>query len=88
MKHASHSAIVKRLRRAEGHLKSLISMMENGRNCVELAQQLQAVESAIGNAKRELVQEHMAHCVEDALAEGNISAKAAIGEVRAIIKYL
>lgn len=88
MEHARHSAIIKRLRRAEGHLKSLIVMMEGGRNCVELAQQLQAIESAIGNAKRELVQEHMAHCVEDALESGNITPKAAIGEVRAIIKYL
>ena len=88
MEQARHSAVVKRLKRAEGHLKSLIAMMESGRNCVELAQQLQAIENAISSAKRELVQEHMAHCVENALEAGNISPKAAIGEVRAIIKYL
>ena len=44
--HASHPAIIKRLRRASGHLSSTIDMVVQGRDCVDVAQQLQAVESA------------------------------------------
>ena len=45
--HSTHPEIVKRLRRAEGHLRTTISMIEDGRSCLELAQQLHAVEKAI-----------------------------------------
>ena len=41
--HHSHPDIIKRLKRAEGHLKSIILMLEGGRPCLDIAQQLQAV---------------------------------------------
>ena len=85
MKHHSHPAIIKRLRRAEGHLRSIITMMEEERPCLDLAQQLHAVESAISNAKRELIQDHIEHCLEDADA---YSTKAALQEFKALTKYL
>jgi uncharacterized protein len=50
----SDPAIIKRLKRAHGHLAGVIAMIEKGRPCVDLAQQLHAVESPISNAKREL----------------------------------
>jgi hypothetical protein len=49
-----HPAIIKRLKRADGHLRTIIEMIEKGRPCHQLAQQLQAVESAIENAKKVL----------------------------------
>ncbi len=61
MKHASHPAIVKRLKRAEGHLRAIIGMFADGRSCLDLAQQLHAVESAVSNAKRELIHDHIEH---------------------------
>jgi len=73
MKHASPPEITKRLKQASGHLTSVIAMIEAGRSCVELAQQLQAVENAIHTAKRTLVQDHMEHCLVDAVAEGETS---------------
>jgi DNA-binding FrmR family transcriptional regulator len=45
---------MKRLKRADGHLRTIIEMIEKGRPCHQLAQQLQAVESAIENAKKVL----------------------------------
>lgn len=42
--HTSHPDIIKRLKRAEGHLKSIVTMLEEGRGCLDVAQQLQAVE--------------------------------------------
>lgn len=88
MGHESHPEIIKRLKRAEGHLRSLISMIEAGRPCLDLAQQLHAVENAIGNAKRELIQDHIDHCLEDSVKGGGKSAKTALAEFKALAKYL
>ena len=63
--HQSHPNIIKRLKRANGHLESVIAMMEDGKPCLELAQQLHAVEKAIQQAKRVLVQDHIEHCLDD-----------------------
>lgn len=86
IRHAAHNDIVRRLRRAEGHLASVIAMIEGARPCLELAQQLHAVEKAIANAKRMLVQTHIDHCLDRAVEEGR--AEAALEEVRAIIRHL
>ena len=84
----THPAIVKRLKRAEGHLKSIITMLEEGRGCLEIAQQLQAVEKAIGNSKKVLVHDHIDHCLEHAVKKGARNANAVIDEFKAITKYL
>ena len=88
MKHTSHPDIVVRLKRAEGHLRSIIEMMAAGRSCVDLAQQLHAVERAVGNAKRELIHDHIEHCLADTVGEGSRSAKAALKELQLLTKYL
>eukprot|EP01031_Cornospumella_fuschlensis_P001731 gene1731-2159_t len=59
--HGSHPEIVKRLKRAEGHLRSVVEMIEAGRPCLDIAQQLHAVEAAIANAKRTLLHDHLDH---------------------------
>jgi len=88
MKHSSHSDILKRLKRAQGHLASVISMIEEGRPCVDLAQQLHAVESALANAKRELIQDHIEHCLDEGIASGGMTTKAALSEFKQLAKYL
>ncbi|HVY89921.1 MAG TPA: metal-sensing transcriptional repressor [Hyphomonadaceae bacterium] len=82
-KHTTHPGIIVRLRRAEGHLRSIVEMIEEGRPCVDLAQQLHAVEKAIGNAKRELIHDHIEHCLED--GEGHRNS---LKEVKLLTKYL
>lgn len=86
--HMTHPEIIKRLKRAQGHLKSIVTMLEEGRDCLDIAQQLQAVESAIANAKKTLVHDHIDHCLEHAVREGTQSADATIREFKAITKYL
>ena len=86
--HTSHPDIIKRLKRAEGHLKSIITMLEEERGCLDIAQQLQAVESAVGNAKKVLVHDHIDHCLEYAVHHGTQSAEETIKEFKAITKYL
>lgn len=82
MKHASHPDIIKRLKRAEGHLRALIGMIEAEKPCLELAQQLHAVENAIASAKRELIHDHIDHCLD---AE---PSRATLRELKALAKYL
>jgi DNA-binding FrmR family transcriptional regulator len=88
MIHASHPDIIARLKRAHGHLASVIQMIEASRPCVDLAQQLHAVEKAISNAKRELIQDHIDHCLEDAAGQSGRGAKAALAEFKTLTKYL
>tara|TARA_R110002020_G_scaffold475604_1_gene711195 strand:+ start:1264 stop:1524 length:261 start_codon:yes stop_codon:yes gene_type:complete len=80
--HASHPAIVTRLKRADGHLRAVIEMIEAGKPCLEIAQQMQAVEKAIANAKWALIHDHMDHCLD---AEGSETDRA---ELRTIARYL
>lgn len=86
MKHASHPAIVKRLKRAEGHLRAIIGMFADHRSCLDLAQQLHAVESAVANAKRELIHDHIENCLDD--PKSALRGRAALKELKATTKYL
>ncbi|MGD9862918.1 MAG: metal-sensing transcriptional repressor [Pseudodonghicola sp.] len=80
--HATHPALIARLKRADGHLRAVIAMIEGGKPCLEIAQQMQAVEKAVTNAKRALIHDHMDHCLD---AEGSETDRA---ELRAIARYL
>lgn len=62
--HATHPALIARLKRADGHLRAVIGMIKDGKPCLEIAQQMQAVEKAIANAKRALIHDHMDHCLD------------------------
>ncbi len=80
--HATHPALVARLKRADGHLRAVIEMIEAGKPCLEIAQQMQAVEKAVTNAKRALIHDHMDHCLD---VEGSETDR---GELRTIARYL
>jgi DNA-binding FrmR family transcriptional regulator len=86
--HESHPDIVKRLKRAEGHLKSVIAMIEGGRPCLDIAQQLHAVEKAVGQAKRTLIQDHLDHCLEEAVGPLPRNRRQSVDEFKEITKYL
>ncbi|WLS04852.1 metal-sensing transcriptional repressor [Shinella oryzae] len=87
-RHDTHPDIVKRLKRAEGHLKSVVTMIEAGKPCLDIAQQLHAVEKAITNAKRTLIQDHLDHCLEDAVGALGREQRQTIDEFKTITKYL
>ena len=82
--HKTHPDIIPRLKRAEGHLRSGVAMIEEGRSCLELATQLHAVEAAIAKAKRELIHDHIEHCLEG----DGMEPKAALREFKQISKFL
>ncbi|MBO6544137.1 MAG: metal-sensing transcriptional repressor [Alphaproteobacteria bacterium] len=77
--HATHPDLIKRLKRAEGHLRHVTGMIETGKPCVDIAVQLQAVEKAITAAKRTLIHDHIDHCLghggDDEMAQMRAMAK-------------
>jgi DNA-binding FrmR family transcriptional regulator len=80
--------IAARLKRAQGHLAAVIDMLDAARPCLELAQQLHAVEKAIGNAKKQLIKDHINHCMEETSEAMPREFKALIKEFQGVTKYL
>jgi DNA-binding FrmR family transcriptional regulator len=79
-RHATHPDLLKRLKRADGHLRHVIAMIEAGAPCADIAVQIQAVEKAISAAKRTLIHDHIDHCLADGAAD--------LAELRALAKLL
>lgn len=86
--HETHPDIIKRLKRADGHLRGVIEMIEAGRPCLDIAQQLHAVEKAISQAKKTLIQDHLNHCLEDVVGPLPREQRRTIDEFKDITKYL
>jgi DNA-binding FrmR family transcriptional regulator len=86
--HHSHEAVRKRLQRASGHLTNVIAMLDDERSCVDIAQQLHAVERAIGAAKKQLIHDHLGHCMDHAVEKRNEPVHHVLDEFREIAKYL
>ena len=83
-----HAAIASRLKRASGHLEAIIEMIEKGKPCTQIAQQLQAVEGAIENAKKALIHDHISHGLERSLKTAGSRGQAALKDFKQIAKYL
>jgi uncharacterized protein len=88
MPRANHPAIIRRLKRADGHLQKIIEMIEQDRPCLAVTQQLQAVESAIENAKKALIHDHISQCLERPLKAAGPAGRAYLKEFKLIAKYL
>lgn len=86
--HGTHPEIVKRLKRAEGHLRSVIEMIGAGRSCLDLAQQLHAVEKSIAQAKKTLIQDHLDHCLDAAVDAPAKERRKSVDEFKTIARYL
>jgi uncharacterized protein len=83
-----HPAIIRRLKRADGHLQKIIEMMGTGSPCLHLAQQLQAVEGAIENAKKTLIHDYLSRCLQDSFKNARPAARITIQEFESIARYL
>lgn len=62
-------------------------MIEAGRSCADLEQQLHAIERAVTNAKKALIHDHIDHCLEMHLESDCAAAKSALAETKLISKY-
>lgn len=71
MQDAARSAVLKRLSRIEGQVRGLARMVEDDRYCVDVMTQMAAVRAALRRVEEEVLRDHVAHCVEHAIASGN-----------------
>jgi DNA-binding FrmR family transcriptional regulator len=64
-------AVLKRLKRIEGQVRGLARMVEDDRYCIDIVTQIGAVRAALRRVEEEILRDHVAHCVEHAIASGN-----------------
>ena len=60
-----------RLRRVEGQVRGIARMIEEDRYCIDILTQLRAVRAALRRVEDEVLNDHVAHCVEGAIASGD-----------------
>ena len=78
----------KRLRRIEGQVRGIAKMIDDDKYCIDVLTQISAVNSALQSVALGLLDEHLGHCVTQAVAKGGEQADAKIAEASAAIARL
>lgn len=77
--------VVNRLARLEGHVHGLREMVRSGRDCAEVLIQLAAIRSALDRAGRIILEDHLEHCIAEALEAGK--GQEAIDDLKTALKH-
>ena len=72
--HTETKAVLNRMSRLIGHLQATKKMIEDGRDCSEVLIQLSAVDAAIRAVSRVILEDHLKHCIIEAVQQGDESA--------------
>ena len=86
--HEHQDAVQKRLRRIEGQVRGLQRMVGEDAYCIDVLTQISAVTRALQGVALELLEDHLDHCVRDAVADGGPEADAKVAEANAAIARL
>ncbi len=86
--HESKEAQLKRLRRIEGQVRGLQRLVENDTYCIDVLTQVSAATRALESFALGLLDEHLGHCVTDAINKGGVEADAKVKEASAAIARL
>jgi DNA-binding FrmR family transcriptional regulator len=71
MREDAKSSCRKRLKRIEGQVRGLARMVEDDRYCIDVVTQISAVRAALRRVEQEVLQDHVAHCVDHAIRSGD-----------------
>jgi DNA-binding FrmR family transcriptional regulator len=71
MQKEAKAQVSKRLNRIEGQVRGLARMVDEDRYCIDIVTQISAVRAALRRVEEEVLRDHVAHCVEGAIASGN-----------------
>ena len=85
---ANKDDYLKRLRRVEGQVRGLARMVEEDKYCIDILTQVSAATRALQSVAIGLLEEHLAHCVTEAVAEGGDTASAKVKEASDAIARL
>ncbi|WP_420137481.1 metal-sensing transcriptional repressor [Sphingomonas sp.] len=88
MSHAANPDLLNRLRRANGHLASIVKMVEDGSDGLKIAQQMQAVVAALEKTKTLIVTDHIEHQLEALVGPLPSDVRADLAKLGALAKYL
>ncbi len=78
----------KRMRRIEGQVRGIARMIDEDKYCIDILTQISAVSSALRSVALNLLDEHLNHCVTNAVAEGGDQADKKLAEASAAIARL
>jgi CsoR family transcriptional regulator, copper-sensing transcriptional repressor len=81
-------AVIKRLRRIEGQIRGLQRMVDEDTYCIDVLTQISAATKALQSVALELLDDHLDHCVREAVAAGGPEADAKVSEASAAIARL
>ena len=80
------ASVQKRLGRIEGQVRGLAKMVEEDRYCIDIVTQIAAVRAALRRVEEEVLKDHVAHCVEHAIASGDrADQRQKISELMAVV---
>jgi DNA-binding FrmR family transcriptional regulator len=82
------AAVQKRLRRIEGQVRGLQRMVEEDQYCIDVLTQISAATKALQSVALELLEDHLGHCVANAIESGGPDARAKIREAAAAVERL
>lgn len=82
------TAVLARLKKIEGQIRGIHKMVENDRYCIDVLQQISAATRALQGVALHLLDEHMAHCVVNAVKAGGAEKDAKLSEASAAIARL
>jgi DNA-binding FrmR family transcriptional regulator len=71
MREEIKASCLRRLRRIEGQVRGLLRMVEDDRYCIDIITQVAAVRAALRRAEEEILRDHVATCVDHAVASGD-----------------
>ena len=83
-KGTSHKKTLHRVNRIEGQVRGIGRMIEDEKYCVEIIRQIRSIRSALSSLEMKIIEEHLSHCVTDALESGNAEKK--MGEILTLFK--
>ena len=67
--------LLDRLHRIEGQVRGISKMLAEGRYCIDVLTQIQAVRAALSKVESAMLQEHLSHCIEGAITGGDPAAQ-------------
>jgi DNA-binding FrmR family transcriptional regulator len=74
--HSDKNALMKRLHRIEGQVRGIEKMLEDNRYCIDILTQIGAVSTALEAVGMKILDDHVSHCVAEALSSGDPEAAA------------
>ena len=80
--------LIHRLNRIEGQVRGVARMVDEDKYCIDVLTQISAVNSALQSVALGLLDEHLGHCVTQAVSEGGEQAEAKLAEASAAIARL